>query len=261
MQYNTVRQVYFSPAGTTRTVTEKLVNELTTGANGSAPQLSGTHDLLRKPLKTALTCAPDELLVVSVPVFAGRIPVCCEESLGLIKGRGGPAVAVVLYGNRAYEDALLELVTLLEGNGFVVGAAGAFVGRHSIIQDVGIGRPDAQDMALVADFARRIREKTTWNPVAVPGDVPFKERKPTQLMPSFDGPCSLCGACVRSCPTKALRVEEGRLVKDAARCVACTACISVCPEQAHAFRGGPFEGFRAMFVEKFSARKEPELFV
>lgn len=259
MQYGTVRQVYFSPAGTTRKVTETLVHELTQGAS-PAPQLSGTHDQLRKS-QTPLTCAPDELLVVSMPVFAGRIPVCCEESLACFKGSGGPAVAVVLYGNRAYEDALLELVTLLQGNGFVVGAAGAFVGRHSIIQDVGIGRPDAQDMAVVADFARRIREKTAWDTVTVPGDVPFKERKPTLLMPSFAGTCSLCGACVRSCPTKALRVEEGRLVKDATRCVACTACIHVCPDQAHAFCGAQFEGFRAMFVEKFSARKEPELFV
>ena len=41
-----------------------------------------------------------------------------------------PAVLVVVYGNRAYDDALLELSDIATGAGFVPLAAGAFVGEQ-----------------------------------------------------------------------------------------------------------------------------------
>lgn len=66
-------------------------------------------------------------------------------------------MAVVVYGNRDYEDALLELHDILSENGFVVVAAGAFVARHSIFPDVAAGRPDRDDLDRMAEFAERVR--------------------------------------------------------------------------------------------------------
>lgn len=253
MLYTTVRQVYFSPTGSSKTISETLVNEL-------SPQ-PVTYDILRHPVQEEVLCGLDDLLVVTVPVFAGRIPHYTVDALQQFQGKGGPAVAVVVYGNRAYEDALLELKILLEGNNFVVGAGAAFVARHSIIQEVGTERPDVQDLAKVREFAQKVRNKSAWAPVEVPGNLPYRERTPALLQPTPDENCTLCGLCVRLCPVRALRVENGKLEKDSALCMACAACISACPTRAQRFRGPQYEGFKAMFVEKFSARKEPEFFL
>lgn len=42
--------------------------------------------------------------------------------------------------------------------------------------------------------------------------------------------CIGCGACVRKCDHKALRIENGQAVVDSERCVLCGYCASVCPE-------------------------------
>ena len=52
-----------------------------------------------------------------------------------------------LYGNRDFDDALLEAADLLGERGFdVVAAAGAFIGEHSLTARVGTGRPDDADV-------------------------------------------------------------------------------------------------------------------
>jgi len=48
--------------------------------------------------------------------------------------------------------------------------------------------------------------------------------------------CTICGACVRSCPTRALKIldvdKERRLVLEPYQCIACRECEFVCPEKA-----------------------------
>ena len=51
---------------------------------------------------------------------------------------------VVLFGNRNYDDALIELRDLLQADGFGCIAAGAFVGEHSFSRTLGAGRPDGE---------------------------------------------------------------------------------------------------------------------
>jgi Fe-S-cluster-containing hydrogenase component 2 len=44
--------------------------------------------------------------------------------------------------------------------------------------------------------------------------------------------CLLCGACKEVCPSKALRIADGKPVIDADRCSWCASCAKVCPTGA-----------------------------
>lgn len=107
--------IYFSPTHTTSRVLQNIAK----GFGGPMRQLDITHD----PLSAAHSAPSDELVMVGVPVYGGRIPALVYSRLESLSGHGRPAVAVVVYGNRAYEDALLELQTLLTAKGFQVVAA------------------------------------------------------------------------------------------------------------------------------------------
>ena len=126
--------VYFSPNDTTRQVTT---------AAAAAMEPGGEQiDLLKAPLTEEVSVGAEEMLVVGMPVYAGRIPGLCLSSLACLKGHGGPAAAIAVYGNRDYDDALLELTDLLEARGFRVVGAGAFIAKHSIFPTVAADRPD-----------------------------------------------------------------------------------------------------------------------
>ncbi|MDL2314262.1 4Fe-4S binding protein, partial [Desulfovibrio sp. OttesenSCG-928-C14] len=251
--------VYFSATGTTRAVVE----ELGRGFTGTKQ----SYDLLRSPLTAPAIFGPDSLTIAGMPVYSGRIPQVAAQSLANLAGKGGAAIAVAVYGNRDYDDALLELADLLEEGGFALLAAGAFIARHSIFTQVAAGRPDAADLALIKDFAAKCELKlrnldavANLNALNIKGNRPYKEVPPSALKPSVDEKCTLCGLCVENCPTRALSLGK-TLQRDAALCISCAACISVCPEQAQAFRGPAFEQFSGVFAEKCAARREPELFI
>ena len=48
--------------------------------------------------------------------------------------------------------------------------------------------------------------------------------------------CRDCYRCVRVCPVKAIRMEEGQAYVDAERCINCGTCIKECPQGAKTFR-------------------------
>lgn len=92
-------------------------------------------------------------------VASGRHAGVCGPRAGTVSRRlagsgNGDAVCVVSYGNRAYEDALSELVGLTRRAGFRVVAAGAFVTEHSLNGRIAAGRPDEADTALMEAFGR-----------------------------------------------------------------------------------------------------------
>ena len=262
MQYNSVELAYFSPSGSTQRIVECMGRELGAGT---------VHDLLRQPPQTDRILTPGTLLVVGMPVYGGRIPQVCLPLLRRIKSRNNPALAVVVYGNRAYEDALLELKNALGGSGFIVTGAAAFIGRHSIFPRVAASRPDAHDEQLAAEFARKCREKleglerlSRSSVVQTPGKAPYRKYMEGGLQPVTDGSrCTRCGACAELCPTGALSLpeEDGPVVRDSALCIGCAACLSACPHQAHTWGGEQYTAMEHAFSEKYTARCEPEFFL
>lgn len=265
MRFHSVELAWFSPTGGTRRIVEWIGRAL-----GGEPAV--THDLLNRPPDRDRIVPADSLFVVGMPVYAGRIPQYCLPLLRRFKGRNSPALAVVVYGNREYDDALLELRNALGGSGFVVTGAAAFIARHSVFPQVAADRPDAADERLAVEFAGRCTERlagldalTRNAAVAVKGNAPYKELKPGGPRPSVDhAECIRCGACVDICPVNALSMsgpDDAAVVRDGDLCMGCAACIHVCPTGAQGWRGPQYEAMNAVFREKCAVRREPELFV
>lgn len=252
-----MKYLYFSPKSTTKRMAETVA---------TAWPKAEPWDLLKQPADPTPIPA-DEPVLVALPVYAGRIPPHCIRQLEGLKGNGGPAVALVAYGNRAYDDALLELCQLLEGHGFRVIAAGAFVGQHSIFTQVAKGRPDQEDLALLTDFGQRCRAKAdsfdpaAHTPLTVPGNPDYGTRPAAQVPfhPTGNRNCIKCRTCVVQCPVGAIPTDEPTRT-EGDRCITCGRCIYICPVDARGYFFDAFPQSAQTFAEKNAAYRTPEWF-
>ena len=139
MEMQRVWAVYFSGTGTT----EKVVTRM---AKIAAEDLGAEYKTfcfnLPKDREGELSFGPGDLVIFGTPVYAGRVPnLLLPYIRDKVKGNGALAVPVVLYGNRNFDDGLMELRNVLRDNGFHPIAAGAFVGALvSILLVYGLSR-------------------------------------------------------------------------------------------------------------------------
>lgn len=255
MEIAKLTALIFSPTGTTAAVAGPLAEALSPGARlidltcGEAP-----------PERFG----PDEFVLFAAPVYGGRIPAPAAERFSRMKGEDTAALLVAVYGNRDYDDALLELCDLATENGFRPAAAGAFIAEHSIFHSVAHGRPDAADGEAVRTFAAQVREKLAQIPgpealgaLAVKGHRPYREFTGVPLKPQASRKCVKCGVCAQNCPAGAIPREDPSKT-DNSRCISCMRCIKVCPAQARRVNGLMLSVAEKPFAKKFGARREPE---
>ena len=209
MEIKKVTQVHFSPSGTTRKTAEALSESFGLPVDDA--------DLLHDPSVTRRFGA-DKLVIFCLPVFAGRLPEFCPKLLSQFTGSDTPALAVVVYGNRDYEDALLELADLLKSRGFVLAGAAAVVAQHSIFPAVAAGRPDAADIEKLHSFAASAAEKIRLaagpedlGEFPIPGNHPYRKLTNVPMHPRATSACIQCGTCASVCPTGAIPLENGRI--------------------------------------------------
>lgn len=259
MKIEKLNLVYFSPSGTT----EKIVNAISGGINIDPITVYNIFHGQR----SNISIPGNELTVFGVPVYSGRIPGIAKESLKYFKGNASPAIVVCVYGNREYEDALLELKDTVEAENFKVIAAGAFIAEHCIFPGVAHGRPDNSDKTKASEFGNTVSEKIrslqtigTIPEIHVDGNYPYKEAKGASFHPVGDSKCTECGNCTEECPVQAINDENPRET-DPGKCIACTRCIKICPVNSRNFQGEMYAQFREKFETMFAARKEPELFL
>lgn len=253
-----VKQIDFSPAGTTKKITGRIAAQFS--------KKREEYHLLQKEIVRPMVCQKEDLVVIGMPVYAGRIPQVCVPSLQNLKGNQTPAIVVVVYGNREYEDALVELYDRMKEQGFLVIGAAAFVAQHSIFPNVANGRPDEEDKKKIDLFSENCIRKLeqfsadTWTPLNIRGNRPYREIGEVELKPEGNKLCNFCGSCVHICPIHAINRDNPRIT-DKKKCISCTACIQVCPTGSRKFRGLVYQMAQVMFWKKCARRKEPEWFL
>jgi ferredoxin len=258
----TLHSLFFSPTDGTA----KLVRAVTEGFGHGAV----AHDItLPLGRDTGLAFEQRDAVVIGVPVYAGRVPPTAARYLDRVRGNGACAVLVGVYGNRAFEDALLELRDLCLGRGFRCLAAGAFVAEHSYTAEVATGRPDREDLRSARTFGAEAAAKLRHHPgpaglpaLSVPGNFPYKDLAPRVAMaPGTGEDCAGCLTCAEHCPTGAISFEDPHQV-DPDRCIRCCSCVKRCPLKAKSFHHPVFLERRAALAATLSRlRREPEFFL
>lgn len=255
MTHNRINLVYFSATSTTKKIMQYI-------AEGLGIAETEAYDIT-KPKNEEMVFDKNEIVVFGFPVYAGRIPQVAVESLKSIKGNGNPAIIVCVYGNRDFDDALLELHDIVTANHFKIISAGAFVAQHSIFPKTGQGRPDEKDRQAAIDFGRLSMEKlsgatdlTVLDEIKVKGNFPYKQPGAIPIKPKANSKCNSCGTCVHLCPVQAIDPDHPRKTNKEL-CISCARCIFVCPVKARHFGGLLYWVASRKFTKAFSERKEP----
>jgi ferredoxin/flavodoxin len=267
--------VFFSATGTTEKVVARVADAIADELGVECETFDFTLPASREAV---LSFSADDLVVLGTPVYAGRVPNVLLKYLGTIQGNGAVAVPVVSFGNRAYDDALIELRDMLERGGFHTVAAAAFVGEHSFSYVLAKGRPDRADMAIADDFAKRVAGKVgtftdshTLAPVSVKG-VPHPYRdyyrprdrqgNPVDLRkvrPLTSEACNDCKICAKACPMGSISYDDAR--EYTGICIRCGACVKKCPQHAKYYDDEGYLYHKRELEDGLTRRAEPELFV
>lgn len=275
-----IKVYYFSPTGGTLLVARHLAEKM--GMELHVEVEYHSYTLLQEREVLPIFDAGD-IVLWATPVYAGRIPnTTLDYVRNAIKGSGNLSVALVTFGNRAYDNALAELVGLMEEGGLQPVGAAAVVTRHAFSDTLGAGRPDKEDLAAIDHFAKQLAEKIvegqkhlnnqSSNPIKVPGEAhPEKYYTPLKTnsapagflkaRPTCDlDRCTRCGKCLEVCPMGSIVPANGTPTF-VGTCIKCQACRHSCPTGAIAFTDPEYLSHVAMIERTFAEPKRSEFFV
>jgi len=275
MDIESIASVYFSPTGTTG----RIVEEIAAGMHGEGVAV---FDCTKRSWRAGISHTfRDEVVILAAPVYAGRIPEQAVDCFTKVSADKTPAVLVVVYGNRAYDDALIELYDIAVARGFIPIAAGAFIGEHSYSTEdmpMAPGRPDEADLQAAREFGSAIRNKVlhiesleATPPICVPGHRPYVEPEGLRRLRTIrqNGPvtpetdeslCTRCNKCIEACPQDA--IDRDDITKtDSSQCILCCACVKACPVGARNLTEPALLPLLRKLEELCRTRKEAECYL
>lgn len=275
MERKKVWAVYFSATDTTKKTVLTIADEAARLLGAEREDYDFTLPRMRE---NGFAAGKDDLVIFGTPVYAGRVPNVLLKYLATIQGNGALAVPVVLFGNRNFDDGLIELRDILENTGFHTVAAAAFVGEHSFSKTLAAGRPDADDMKEALAFAGKVTEKVKGlpegeapAPVEVEGvphpyrgyyqprdrnGVSIDIRKVKSLVSDA---CDDCKICADVCPMGSISHENVR--EYTGICIKCGACIKKCPKQARYYEDEGYLYHQHELEEGYTRRAAISLFL
>lgn len=247
--------VFFSPTGGSEKTARSIAEALSDGKY----ECVDITPVQNFPFRTF---SSEDMVVFSVPCYKGRVPEVAVRRLAAFRGKDTPCIIAVTYGNRDYDDALLELFDLVTAQGFRVEGAAALVGQHTF-GSIQVGRPDAQDAAENHRFVENLlaarKAGRTSAMLQISGQRPYRgEGTGAGFVPLTSPSCSRCGLCVRECPVGAIHDDCHTI--DGDRCLSCFRCIRICPEKAKHMNVEPYLSFAREFSLKLRMRRENEYF-
>lgn len=246
---NTLYTVSFSPTGSSL----KVARQIAAAFEAQKAELD-----LCPPAGPEIQMDGQDAAIFAVPCYGGRIPPTAVQRLERVRGRQTPAILCVTFGNRAFEDALLELADRVQANGFRVIAGCAACTEHNIMRVFGRGRPDERDLGEIRDFARRAAQKLERGEKSaptLPGNRPYKAYHAAQMPIQVDGQtCARCGLCAGKCPVKAISPDGQQT--DPAACISCMRCIQICPHGSRRIPEAALNGLIQKLGPALEGRKE-----
>ena len=281
MKLKGIAAVFFSPTGNTRKAVVEIADVIARREGIAVREIDFTLPGAREEVRKF---EAGELVIFGTPVYAGRIPNKILPAVQtLFEGNGALAVPVVTFGNRSFDNALIELRIELEQHGFHTIAGAAFVAEHVFSNKLAAGRPDEKDLQTIRRFAEDVAEKIKGleegpldgmaeipAPAAVKGIEPVpayyrplqEDGSPANFLkakPKTSDSCNDCGICARVCPMGSISPEDYRTVTGI--CIKCQACVKSCPVHAKFFDDPVMLSHTRMLEQHYERPAENEVFL
>ena len=277
MEIRKIRVLYFSATGNTERAATTIAEELAKKLNVPMESIAFTRPAERE---REYYFTEEELVLVASPTYAGKLPnKILPDFRNKLHGNGTMVVPVVLFGNRNYDDALIELRNLLQLRHFSCVAGAAFVGEHSFSTVLAAGRPDDEDRKLMDGFGETVAGKVLnldfvppeKLPIAVSGCDPIRPYyKPRdregnfinilKVKPVTDAEkCTNCGLCAAKCPMGSISADN--VAEVAGICIKCCACVKGCPTGAKYFTDEGYLYHQHELEEMYARRAEVTMFL
>lgn len=272
MEINKIWEVYFSPTGGTKKIVSKVARTIGEYIKKDINTICYTEFENRQ--KT-YSFNKEDLIVFGMPVYAGRVPnkILPDIEKGFI-GNNAKVIPISVYGNRSFDDGLIELKNILHSSGFDVIAGAGIVSKHAFSDILAKDRPDKDDMKEIEDFAIRVANniindtfkkdiKVKGNNPLGPYYTPLKEdNTPAKFLKAKPvtnkDKCNNCGLCAKVCPMKSIDFSKCDIVNGV--CIKCQACVKICPNKAKEFDDEQFLSHVRMLEKNYMRRAKNYFF-